>query len=89
MTFTTETPLDFDFTYTPGEAPTRDYPGSGAEVEIVKVRLNGVEIPLKAISAEVQEQMIEQVLEHYYWIPPCVTQGIYSGPLIPLSTVNL
>ena len=66
MTLTTETPFDFEFSYTPGEAPTRDYPGSGAEVEIVKVRLNGVEIPLKAITEDVQQQMIDAVLEQYY-----------------------
>ena len=66
MTLTTETPFDFDFKYTPGEPAERDYPGSGAEVEITKVRLNGVEIPLAAITPEMEQQMIEQVLEQYY-----------------------
>lgn len=66
MTFTTETNLDFDFKYTPGERPTRDYPGDAPEVEIVKVRLNGVEIPLRAITEQMQQQMIEQALETYY-----------------------
>jgi hypothetical protein len=66
MTLATEVPFDFDFKYTPGEAPTRDYPGDGPEVEITKVSLNGVEIPLKAITPEMEQQIIEQVLEHYY-----------------------
>lgn len=66
MTLATEVPFNFDFKYTPGEAPTRDYPGDGPEVEITKVSLNGVEIPLKAITPEMEQQMIEQVLEHYY-----------------------
>ncbi len=50
MTFKKETPFDLEFTYSPGEKATRDYPGSGPEVEITKVLLNGVEIPLAAIS---------------------------------------
>ena len=66
MTFSTETDLDFDFKYTPGEPATRDYPGDGPEVEIVKVRLNGVEIPLTAITGQMQQQMIEQALDTYY-----------------------
>ncbi|WP_018620777.1 hypothetical protein [Spirosoma luteum] len=66
MTFTTETDLDFDFKYTPGERPTRDYPGDAPEVEILKVRLNGVEIPLGAINEQMQQQMIEQALDTYY-----------------------
>lgn len=57
--------LDFDFTYEPGDAPTYDYPGSDPEVDITKVRLNGVEIPLNAITAQMYEQMIEQVIEEY------------------------
>lgn len=66
MTLTTETDFDFDFSYIPAEPSTRDYPGTSAEVTIQKVRLNGVEIPLAAISAVQYEQMIEQVLENYY-----------------------
>lgn len=66
MTMTTETPFDFDFKYTAGEPADRDYPGSGAEVEITKVRLNGVEIPLSAITDEMEQEMINHVLEHYY-----------------------
>ena len=66
MTLATETSFDFDFKYNPGEPAERDYPGSWAEVEITKVRLNGVEIPLSAITAEMEQQMIEHVLEHYY-----------------------
>ncbi|GAB2547175.1 hypothetical protein [Spirosoma aerophilum] len=66
MTLATEVPFDFDFKYTPGEPATRDYPGDGPEVEITKVSLNGVEIPLKAITHEMEQQMIEHVLEHYY-----------------------
>ena len=65
MTFPVEVPLDFDFTYMPGEPTERDYPGSGAEVEITKVRLNGIEIPLAAITAQMYEQMIEQVIDEY------------------------
>ena len=65
MTFSTEVPFDFDFTYTPGERPERDYPGSGAEVEIMKVRLNGIEIPLSAITPEMYDNMVEQVIEDY------------------------
>ena len=66
MILATEVPFDFDFKYTPGEPAERDYPGSGAEVEIIKVSLNGVEIPLKAITPEMEQQMIDHVLEHYY-----------------------
>jgi hypothetical protein len=65
MTFATEVPFDFDFNYTPGERPERDYPGSGPEVELTKVRLNGVEIPMTAITEQMHQQMIEQVLEDY------------------------
>lgn len=66
MTLATEAPFDFDFKYTPGERPERDYPGSGPEVEIVKVRLNGVEIPLAAITPQLYEEMVETVIENYY-----------------------
>ena len=66
MTLTTETPFDFEFKYTPPEPATRDYPGDGPEVEIVKVRLNGVEIPLAAITEQMQQEMVEHVLENYY-----------------------
>ena len=66
MTYATETAFDFDFKYTPGEAPTRDYPGDSPEVEIKEVRLNGVKIPLEAITAEMEQEMIEQVKENYY-----------------------
>jgi hypothetical protein len=66
MTFEKELPLDFEFTYTPGEPATRDYPGDKPEVEIIKVMLNGVEIPLEAISGQMEQEMIEQVLEYYY-----------------------
>lgn len=66
MTLAAEVPFDFEFKYTPGEVPTRDYPGSGAEVEIIKVRLNGVQIPLAAITTQVYDEMVEHVLENYY-----------------------
>lgn len=66
MTLEKEVPFDFDFKYTPGEPQTRDYPGDGPEVEILKVRLNGVEIPLSAITEQMQQEMVEQVLENYY-----------------------
>ncbi|UHG94703.1 hypothetical protein [Spirosoma oryzicola] len=66
MTLATEVPFDFDFKYTPSQPGSRDYPGDGAEVEIVKVTLNGVQIPLAAITPEMEQQMIEQVLDHYY-----------------------
>lgn len=66
MIFTTETPFDFDFKYTPGEKADRDYPGSGPEVEIKAVRLNGVQIPLEAITAEMYSQMVDEVLNSYY-----------------------
>ncbi|WP_018619757.1 hypothetical protein [Spirosoma luteum] len=66
MTLEKEVLFDFEFTYTPGEAPTRDYPGDSPEVRIVKVRLNGVEIPLSAITEQMQQEMIEQVIEEYY-----------------------
>ena len=64
MTFTAEIDLDFDFSYIPGEAPTYDYPGSGAEVDITKVRLNGVEIPLSAITQKQYGEMVEQVIDN-------------------------
>lgn len=66
MTYATETAFDFDFKYTPGEAPTRDYPGDGPEVEITAVRLNGVKIPVEALTAEQYEEMVQHVLENYY-----------------------
>lgn len=66
MTIHQEAPFDFDFSYAPGEPQTRDYPGSGPEIEITKVTLNGVEIPLAAISAEMMEDMIAHVVENYY-----------------------
>lgn len=66
MTLATEVPFDFDFKYTPGEAADRDYPGSGPEVEITAVRLNGVQIPLEAVTEEMQNQMIDEVLNSYY-----------------------
>lgn len=66
MTLAAEVPFDFDFKYTPGEPATRDYPGDGPEVEITTVRLNGVAIPLEAITAEMQSQMIDEVLNRYY-----------------------
>ena len=66
MTLAKEVPFDFDFKYTPGEPATRDYPGDGPEVEIVKVRLNGVEIPLSAINPQMYDEMVEQVIENYY-----------------------
>ena len=65
LNFPASIELTFDFTYEPGEAPTYDYPGSNPEVDITKVRLNGEEIPLKAITEEMYEQMIEQVIEEY------------------------
>ncbi|MDB5240559.1 MAG: hypothetical protein JWP57_1184 [Spirosoma sp.] len=65
MTLITETTFDFKFIYTPGEPATRDYPGSGPEVTVTEVRLNGVTIPLEAITSEMWEQMIEQVNEQY------------------------
>lgn len=65
MTLATEVPFDFDFTYTPGERATRDYPGDGPEVEIIKVRLNGIEIPLTAITPQMYEEMVEHVIENY------------------------
>ena len=66
MTISTETAFDFDFKYTPGEPATRDYPGDGPEVEITAVRLNGVKIPVEALTAEQQEEMVQHVLENYY-----------------------
>jgi len=66
MTLATEAPFDFDFTYTPGEKAERDYPGSSPEVDITKVRLNGVEIPLAAITPHMYEEMVETVIENYY-----------------------
>lgn len=66
MTYSTETAFDFDFKYTPGEKDDRDYPGSGAEVKITTVRLNGVVIPIEAITPEQYEQMVEHVHENYY-----------------------
>lgn len=66
MTLATEAQFDFDFNYTPGESPTRDYPGSNAEVEITTVRLNGTQIPLSAITTSMYEEMVEHVLENYY-----------------------
>ena len=67
MTLEQEVAFDFDFKYTPGEPATRDYPGDGPEVEITKVRLNGVEIPLSAITAQMYDEMIEHVVQNYYW----------------------
>jgi hypothetical protein len=66
MTISTETSFDFDFKYTPSTPATRDYPGDGPEVEILTVRLNGVIIPIKAITAEQYEEMVQHVHEHYY-----------------------
>lgn len=66
MTLEKEVPFDFDFSYTPGEPATRDYPGSKPEVEIIKVTLNGVPIPIEAVSGDMYQEMIDQVLEHYY-----------------------
>lgn len=66
MTLATEVPFDFEYTYTPGEPATRDYPGDGPEVEIIKVLLNGIEIPLQAITTELYEEMVEQVINTYY-----------------------
>jgi hypothetical protein len=66
MTFCAEVPFDYDFKYTPGGAATRDYPGDGPEVEILKVRLNGIEIPISAITTEQYDQMVDQVIENYY-----------------------
>lgn len=57
--------FDYDFTFTPGEPASRDYPGSGPEVDITTVRLNGIEIPINALTAEHYQQMVEQVIEHY------------------------
>lgn len=65
MTFDKEVSLDFDFKFTPAEPATRDYPGDGAEVDITKVRMNGVEIPIAALTTQMVEEMIEQVLDHY------------------------
>lgn len=66
MTLATEAQFDFDYKYTPGEPAERDYPGSGAEVEITKVRLNGTQIPLSAITPQMYEEMVDHVLENYY-----------------------
>lgn len=66
MTLATEVPFDFEFTYTPAEPATRDYPGDKPEVEITEVRLNGVKIPLNAVTDTMRDEMIEQVLEQYY-----------------------
>lgn len=66
MTLAAEVPFDFDFKYTPGEPATRDYPGDGPGVEVTSVRLNGVLIPLEAISDEMHSQMIDEVLNSYY-----------------------
>lgn len=65
MILETEVPFDFDFKYTPGESPTYDYPGSGPEVEITKVWLNGFEIPLSVVTSDMQDAMIELVLEEH------------------------
>lgn len=65
MTLETEAPFDFDFTYEPGEPQTYDYPGSGPEIRITAVRLNGVEIPFAAVTPALYDQMIEHVIEHY------------------------
>ncbi len=66
MTLDKEVAFDFDFKYIPGELATRDYPGDKPEVEITKVRLNSVEIPLNAITDEMLNEMVEQVLKTYY-----------------------
>ncbi len=66
MTLEKEVPFDFDFRYTPGEAATRDYPGDGPAVEITTVRLNGVSIPLEAITSEMYNEMIDHVVQNYY-----------------------
>lgn len=65
MTLATEAPFDFEFSYEPGEPATRNYPGSNPEVRITTVRLNGVEIPLAAITTAMYEQMVDQVIENY------------------------
>lgn len=65
LTFHAESAFEFDYSYTSGEAPTYDYPGSNPEIEITKVRLNGVEIPIKAITGEMYEDMIEYVHEKH------------------------
>ncbi|GAA4464785.1 hypothetical protein GCM10023189_44520 [Nibrella saemangeumensis] len=65
MTLEKEVPFDFEYNYTPGEPADYDYPGYGPEVEITTVRLNGVELPANAISQEMYDEMIEQVLESY------------------------
>ncbi len=65
LTFQAESAFEFDYSYTPGEAPTYDYPGSNPEIEITKVRLNGIEIPIKAITGEMYENMIEYAHENH------------------------
>ena len=66
MTLETEVPLDFEFSYTPGERATRDYPGSPPEVVIIHVTVFGVSVPLNSLSKEMIEQMIEEVHQKYY-----------------------
>ena len=65
MTLQTEVPFDYEYDYEPGEPATYDYPGCGPEVRITKVKLNGVDIPLTAITSEMYDEMIEQVLDQY------------------------
>jgi hypothetical protein len=63
MTLEQEVAFDFEYSYQEGERGERDYPGFPPEATITKVWLNGVEIPLKAISDTLYEQMIEAVFE--------------------------
>ena len=62
-----EAPIDFDFefSYEKGSPATYDYPGDGPFINITKVWMNGVQIPLAAVPEHVQEDMIMKVLEEY------------------------
>ena len=60
-----EVAFSFDYTYKEGEPQTYDHPGTGPEVEITKVWMNDVDIPLGAISESLYDAMIEHVLENH------------------------
>lgn len=65
LTLNIETDFDFEYSYTHGEAPTYDYPGSSPEISITKIRLNGVVIPIRCLTDEQEQVMIEFALNNH------------------------
>ena len=55
--------LDFDYEFEKGEVASREYPGCADRVDITRVRMNGVEIPMAAVNADLYQLLLERVEE--------------------------